>query len=278
MASDEENSGSSEPFQNPAEIEELQEHVENEVTNLLFDPDDRKTVSLVVRGEDGEILGESYPRFRSGVYALVRVAKEPANPDEYRFDREDPPEWVEWVFQDPPLDHFVTAIRCRSCGESNDHVLQKTTNVVTSYEWESVRHKGTCEHASERDQEEWPARKRAREIRNRPHPRTMALSCLWDEIDDLRDVLRDRPTVGEAAEDRLATIGTQLESRLRPRYPDCPECGHNLRYYDGFVIRCGNSCDIDDAVLEEYRRENGRVWGRRGHGDRGRPKEGDDGE
>lgn len=265
VASEQQSDDSTNAYEDPQEIGDLSEHVENVVSYFDFQPDDRKTVSVVVRDADGEIVGESFPWIRSGVYALARVVDEPENPDEYGVDREDPPEWVGWIFDEPPMDHFVVGLRCRSCGETNDHILRKTPDVVSEFEWERLQHKGNCEHASEKDKETWPDRKRAREIRSRPRPRTMAVGCIWRESSELQDLLEGGRETDDAARERLHRMSVVLKDRLGTRYPNCRNCGRELRRHEHAWASCTTHCSGDERAKREFWRQYFRVWGRRGH-------------
>ena len=118
----------------PTEIAELNQQVDAVMDWMHFDPDGGKTVSLVVRDEDDEIVGESYPQPVSAVYALTRVTRDPGTPSEYEVHQEAAPEWVTWQYCDPPVDHFVNGLRCTSCGESTQF-LQKTPDTVGPSEW-----------------------------------------------------------------------------------------------------------------------------------------------
>lgn len=111
------------------------------------------------------------------------------------------------------------------------------------------------------------------EIEARPAPRTMALSALWHEIEeliDLHDAAESGPLI-QALLDRLGSIGRVLEDRLDPRYPDCPNCGESSLDYDakGRLI-CWDCPASPEPVSQEYHRQHRRVWGLRGHGGQGR--------
>lgn len=270
--SDSEKSEETRQRDRPKEILDLEEEVAGVLDAAHIKREDDVTISAVVRDYDsGEVLAESYLQRVPGVYAFVRVTRDPENPEEYENEREEPPEWVDYVRKDPPLEHFVTHIRCASC-ESDTYINQTTHKAVSPIQWERVPHAGDCEHASEADQRRAEEQALADEIRGRPSPSRMALTCIYEEVHELRE-LEGEDEFGlliDPIHERYARIRTALEDRLNPRYPECPECGADLDEDWEGVVECTECYEFgpDAEVEEAYHKQLRRVWGWRGHGGR----------
>lgn len=235
--------------------------------------DERPTASLVVRDRDGEIIGESerfgWPR----VWALVAVDT-PEDIDERRED--DPPEvpeWTEWVHCEAPMGHHAQAIECTECGEVNEVFDPKMPEALARREpWEWINHAGDCSMATELDKKIWAEKQFAEDLRGRPHPSVMALDCIWKEMAEARAADTGEGYVSEAIRSRANAFEPVLEARLNPRYPACPECGGEIRREREYGLECGDcrrpmAADVYDEWWDQHRR----LWGWRGHGDRGVP-------
>lgn len=110
----------------------------------------------------------------------------------------------------------------------------------------------------------------AKRIYERPHPRTMALPCIWDDIDELNELDETLAgDIGDAIHERFGKIKHVLDDRLGADYPSCPECGSELaREYDGVVVCFERYCEIpaESSARDEWELEDRRIWGLRGHG------------
>lgn len=231
-------------------------------------------LSVIARESDSnEIKYEtrSYPG--SGVYAFVRL--ESSTPDWYEeqeYDgREQVPEWGEWVFCDPPIDHIVDKAKCSECGETNTVIGRSSPRFTTGLCWDRLHHHGECPHASDEDTRLWREQQYAKSLYERPEPGVMALECIYDEINQLRKhfIEDDTGASTQAYRSRLATLGDALECRLDGRFPVCPECGSELEYAAEYIVECSaSSCEIPPSVSEEFGKQKRRVWGWRGHGDK----------
>lgn len=259
----------------PLEIEELQNHVEAIPEYGHFDPDEKKTISVVIRDEDGELEHETYHQPLSAVYALVRVCREPENPEEYERESEEPPDWVQWQYCDPPLDHFADGVECSECGATTS-TLQQVPHSHSGHSWDSVFHKPECPQAERDDKEYWAKRRMAAVYRNRPDPKTMALPCIWAELEELPPVRETLMPITDALGSRYERFWDVLTERLSPRFPPCSECGETALELDhDRALKC-DSCyagGFGEDTCEDYHRERRRIWGYRGHLDNGRPSE-----
>lgn len=257
----------------PVEIEELDEAVETVHDYVHTSVGSKTTVSLVVRDmESREILGESTLYPRSGVYALTHVTDEPADPDAYGLNRPEPPEWVEWLPCDPPLEHLVNGVRCRDCGEQTT-VLRGNPDAMAEHQWDQLLHDAHCPHADPENEQRWWDNVASDYVESRPAPWKMALDCIWREAEWLYAYReKDRSgTVTEAVERRLRQFQRELESRLKPRFPECQNCGQELDLEDRGWATCPRGC-ADQEVVDEYWRQQDRLWGKRGHGRRVTPR------
>lgn len=261
----------------PVEIEELAEAVETVHDWTHISRGSKTTVSLVVRDmETREILGESFLYPGSGVYALVNASNDPEDPDDYELDRPETPEWVEWISCDPPIEHLVDGVRCRECGGEGS-VLRGNPDAKGEHDWNKVRHDEDCRHATDKDKERAAEKALADEVRNRPNPASMALPCLYEEVQELRD-LRAQDEWGllrDPVYERFSRVHDVLERRLDPRYPECPDCGGELESDHERIVECTDCTypyDADDDTIREietaYHEQARRVWGWRGHGGR----------
>lgn len=112
-------------------------------------------------------------------------------------------------------------------------------------------------------------------IWNRPSPRKMAISCIFDETAELRELYEEGGEYGllvDPINERFGQIGDVLDHRLGIRYPDCPACGTQLEAdAEGIVEcrQCRDFCGLDDETIAqietEYERQRQRKWGWRGH-------------
>lgn len=242
---------------------------------------DNRTISIVVRDGDGEMIGETQLWEYPGLYALVRVTDLPDQQPEY----EDPPEKPndhDWIYRDPPLDHHVKGVQCSQCGESNSIQFPKMPRMVARSEpWKWIQHRPGCSHASERDVEYWAGKRMAEVLRNRPRPSRMTIGALWDEVAWMRDLWEADPSgmLTDPLDYRFPKIESVLERRLNPRYPDCPECGAAVQGDHEGVVECTACVFPYDAaesdiieVEEDYHKQRQRLWGWRGHGERTRGK------
>jgi hypothetical protein len=261
-------------LEQPTEIAGLEDAVSKVYDYLHIDQGSETTVSLIIRdGDSHEILGETplYPR--PGVYALTRVTDEPSNPNEYGIERPEPPSWVEWRHSEPPLDHFVNGVECSECGEDCTFPRgNPETQGETS--WSRLLHNPACPYADPDTEQRWWDRVARNYVEDRPSPSRMALDCIWREADWLYAFLReDRSgTVTDAIEQRLRYFQKELESRLAPRYPDCPVCGRTVEFGVEGYPRCSRGHDLGDHARQDWQDRQDRLWGRRGHGDRGTPR------
>lgn len=239
------------------------------------------TVSIVTRDrDDDELLKETVRYVTPGLYALVRVDRgEVEDIDEYRGDREGPPEWLEWIRCEPPMEHHVRAIRCRECGAEDTLYIRAMPAEFSAHDWGKLHHEPACEHADEDDVARAKERDQADEIRDRVDPSVMALSCIWSEVGDLR-ILEDEERWGflhDPIYARYRAIEDVLVDRLNPRFPSCPSCDGELTADHEGIIEC-RDCRFEDVenypvdIEHEYNQQRHRVWGWRGHGGR-RPAE-----
>lgn len=238
------------------------------------DERDERTASLIIRDGDQEIVAESGLYDFSGLYALVRVKNVP----EELPDLDEPPavpDDFEWVRCESPMEHHVEGIRCTLCGADEsfyDSTMPKSKARITP--WEEIRHNPGCAHATEYDKQVRAEEHLASIIRTQ-RTRTMTIGALWDEAEWLRQLQKsDRAGyLIDPINEQFHRIGKTLKSRLNPRYPTCPECGEaDWRIIEGgYPDECRNCYTrADEAVSEEYVKQNRRLWGWRGHGVRSR--------
>lgn len=255
--------------------EHARDYSQGEDWGIDRESDDR-TVSVVIRDGDGELLGESQLWDYKGVYALVRDTD---IPDDLTETEEPPelPEWAEWVRRDPPLEHHIAGVRCLECDREQDHHYPRMPGHHRRFKtWERIRHHGDCPHASEKDIEIHEEKQLVEEIRSRPAPSVMANGAIWDEAAELRELYEQHHHgyLTEPIGDRNHKLERVLEDRLDARYPECPECGAvNWRLGEGgFPEECGDcyAFGFEDEFYEQHRRQRLRVWGWRGHGSRNR--------
>lgn len=239
------------------------------------------TLSTVVRDlETREIKAEGTLHPTTGIFALVRIKPDDGDTEDlneqFARDRTEIPEWVEWQHLDPPLEHLANGSRCTDCGEEKRGNRGMPGRVST--QWKNLRHRADCPHASEIDEEIWAEKQLAEEIYERPSPRIMALDCIWDELGELQELWGSdhHGYLTDALDDRGGRFEPVLEERLTPRYPECQECGAVdwRRDPEGDWIDCCNEChtapEYETGVREQYRTQRHRLWGFRGHGERGR--------
>lgn len=105
------------------------------------------------------------------------------------------------------------------------------------------------------------------ELQDRPSTRTMALPCIYGEIEALLSRVEDADHDElDAIRARFGDIAHWLEARLDVEYPSCPECGDPIkRTDDGTPICYERHHELPEDVLEEFERVDGRLWGTRGH-------------
>lgn len=246
--------------------------------NALDERDDR-TVSVVVRDADGEVIGESRLWEFAGTYALVRFQNGDVETLEEKEPAPDLPSWAEWVHADAPLDHHVVGVRCTECDQEYERYDGSMPGRAARTEpWDQIDHRPDCSHASDLDRKKWWGRQYAIEVRARPDPRVMALDCLWDELAELR-AERGRMYADEAVRSRHVAIFSVLEDRMQTNYPGCSECSGEIRRVDEWGLECSDCHEtIRDEVYQEWWDQHRRLWGLRGQGGRGwSPKEVDDG-
>lgn len=258
----------------PSEVESFADHVEgvHEWAVLpgrhgtpdgqisLGGPGNR--VSLIVRGPDGDLRGETILYPMSGVYVLARVTDEPVDLDEYGVDGEDPPEWAEWIHCDPPLDHMVGGVRCVGCGEET-HINRGMPQSKGKRHTDGVFHRPECEHATERDKRYWADKRAAAWIRKRPDPSEMETEAIQAEASELTDYHEVCEPIDEALAERWSAMLAELEERLDPEYPTCPNCGGNLRErgHDR-IIECEDCIEtVPRETCEAWRQTRRWVWG-----------------
>lgn len=256
----------------PTEIAGIDEYVDGMLDYLVKEPGSMNSISLVVRDDDGEIVSESTGFVSPGVYALTRVTNGvPPNPERFIADRDGPPGWVEWEYREPPLDHMPARAVCTECGESS-FADKKTLDRQRPWIWDRIHHRPVCRHASEEDAEFWQAKDLADEIGDRREPRRMAITCLWREAEELRELERDPEhdwgVVNEATRQRGRAIWEELERRLDASYPACRECGaESLNWIDEGALECFSCSSAPNReTSERYRREARRIAGVSGHG------------
>lgn len=108
------------------------------------------------------------------------------------------------------------------------------------------------------------------DIDARPHPKRMALDCIWTEVGELDHIriASDDPDVADAIGARIRTMQAVLEKRLAADYPECPNCEMETLGFteDGAVICWDCHEAIPDETAQSYKAEHKRVWGARGHG------------
>ncbi len=267
----------------PEAVQALEEHVEEVVAWALLPawdrdqgagpvtaPNDAARASLIVRDDDGELKGETRLRRHGGVHVLAHVAAEVEDVDAYGGGTdEDPPAWLEWIHADPPMDHMVAGARCVECGgeASFSRGMAETKGEST---FSRVHHRPECDHASDEDREWWGEHHVIGMIRDRPRPSAMALECIWQEAQDLRD-LHEKvwlwADVNDAIYSRWRSMREVLERRVVPHYPGCPNCGSTLDLDHEWIVQC-RSCyeEVPHEVREKRRHEESRLWGNAGHG------------
>lgn len=257
----------------PVEIEDLDDAVETVQDYVHISRGSKTTVSLVVRDmETREILGESTLYPRPGVYALAHVTDEAEDPDDYGLDRPEPPEWVEWLPCDPPLEHLVDGVRCLECGETRT-VLRGNPGAMGEHSWARLLHNRECPHADPENEQQWLDNVARDYVSSRPAPSRMALDCIWREAEWLYAYrAEDRSgLVTEVIDERLGQFQNELEARLDPRFPVCDGCGRELELKGEGWAGCPMGCRVDESV-DEYWRQQNRLWGNRGHGRRETPR------
>lgn len=112
----------------------------------------------------------------------------------------------------------------------------------------------------------------AAELTDRAHPRRMALAAIYDEVDELINRVGSAGAdERDAIHERFQMMQFVLEDRLDIRYPDCPGCGQPsiARMDDGGVACIECSAQLGEKKAE-WKREDRRLWGKRGHGGAGR--------
>lgn len=108
------------------------------------------------------------------------------------------------------------------------------------------------------------------DIRDRPHPKKMALSCIWREEKELSFIRGETSDIDleDEIEARLRKFANVLEERLGVEYPRCPNCeapaiGHTEH---GDIICWDCMGSLPESVVSEYQDAYARVWGKSGHG------------
>lgn len=231
---------------------------------------DERSISIVVRDGDGELIGESQLWDYAGTYALVRFQPNDVEDLPESEDPPEPPEWAEWIHSDPPVHHHVEGVQCSGCGQSEEFQFPRMPSVWARREpWDRIHHRADCSQATRRDKKRWWGRQYAIEVRARPSPRLMALDCIWDELRELREE-RGRLWAEQAVEDRHVAIFHALEERMQTNYPRCPECGGEIENTEEWMLECRECYEsIGDETYQEWWEQHRRLWGTRGQGDRG---------
>lgn len=248
------------------------EHANWRTTESSVDREsDERTVSVVIRDGDGELVSEGRLWDTKGVYALVRESEVPEDLPEFD-EPPELPEWAEWVHRDPPLDHHAAGVRCTECGRENDHQFPRMPSHHRRFEsWDRIRHHGDCPHASDRDVEIHEEKQVAEEIADAPDPGVMALGCIWDELEELNELRREwtQGIVEDAFRSRWQVVEDELEERLIDRRPTCPECNTEPWRSGRHDLEC-NCARMPDGLYDEWWHQARRLWGFVGHGDRDR--------
>lgn len=276
----------------PEKVAALRAMGANVLNFLPIEKGSPRTVSVVVRsGEvddpapDHEMVYESILYHSPGIYALARLGDSTDVEDarEYLRDVPEQPEWAELRYRDPPLEHHAKGVECVDCGASAPMSTKGSAPSESTYD--RVPHDADCPNATEDDLDRAREQELADEIRDRTDPDVMALSCIYAETAELRE-LRAEDEWGlltDPVRERFRKIADVLEERTAPRFPDCPACDGELNADHEGVVECDECSmrDVDDDVLaeieHEYTHERHRMWGWHGHGGR-KPAEVTDGQ